>query len=299
MGRLEKIVVLTVLFLVAVILGVSLNQGGDPLEPALEGAAPDGLVAEAPSAGGPDGEGAQPAGGATERGGEATQPGPSGLLFGGIEQEQTPRQDQDLAGETAPEPVPEPAQAPVEQPVIEQPVIGQPVIGQPVIGQPVIGQPVDGQPAPQPAAPAVADPGLLTTEGLTKALVPDLMIYTWAQGDSFPQLAERYFGSSLEVGRLRKANEGRDEASLQVGDRIFVPVRASAPTERLTRDEQVAGEWDGGVYRVKAGDMLGKIAQEVYGSASRWRLIYEANRDVLASPDDLKVGMALRIPRVD
>ena len=43
MGRLEKIVVLTVLFLVAVILGVSLNQGGDPVE-----AAPEETLAQAP-----------------------------------------------------------------------------------------------------------------------------------------------------------------------------------------------------------------------------------------------------------
>lgn len=50
------------------------------------------------------------------------------------------------------------------------------------------------------------------------------------------------------------------------------------------------------VYVVKAGDSLSKIAQAVYGDASRWKEIYEANKDKLKNPDQIKPGQELVIP---
>ncbi|TAK22330.1 MAG: LysM peptidoglycan-binding domain-containing protein [Chloroflexota bacterium] len=52
-----------------------------------------------------------------------------------------------------------------------------------------------------------------------------------------------------------------------------------------------------GTYRVLPGDTLTSIAQSVFGDATRWRLLYDANRDVIG-PDSshLLVGAHLRIP---
>ncbi len=52
-------------------------------------------------------------------------------------------------------------------------------------------------------------------------------------------------------------------------------------------------------YTVQSGDTLYKISRDYYGTASHWRAIYEANRDVLASPGLLSVGQKLRIPWED
>jgi hypothetical protein len=49
-------------------------------------------------------------------------------------------------------------------------------------------------------------------------------------------------------------------------------------------------------YTVQPGDTLGKIAQQLYGDARLWPLIFEANRDKLSSPSLIRVGMELRIP---
>ncbi|MEA3639116.1 MAG: LysM peptidoglycan-binding domain-containing protein [Lamprobacter sp.] len=49
-------------------------------------------------------------------------------------------------------------------------------------------------------------------------------------------------------------------------------------------------------YEVRAGDTLSRISARVYGDASAWRRIYEANRDLLATPDALTLGMSLVIP---
>jgi nucleoid-associated protein YgaU len=256
MGRLEKIVVLTVLFLVAVILGVSLNQGGDSVDPLPAGALAQGETQ-------PDQPQTPGASGA------AAQDGPVGVLNTALQQEG--------AGEPV---LLDPAQAGKQE------------------ATPAPGAEAAAAIASKPDAAPVAGV-LVTTEGLADSLDPDVMIYTWAEGDSFVALAERYFGSRLEVARLRRVNEGRAEADLRVGDRIFVPRRAPEAGELLAKSASAAGQWEGGVYRVENGDMLGKIAKKVYGSASKWRVIYEANRDVLASPDSLEVGMALRIPRLE
>jgi len=49
-------------------------------------------------------------------------------------------------------------------------------------------------------------------------------------------------------------------------------------------------------YVVQKGDTLGSISTRELGTAKKWESIYEANRDRLKSPTDLKIGKSLRIP---
>jgi nucleoid-associated protein YgaU len=49
-------------------------------------------------------------------------------------------------------------------------------------------------------------------------------------------------------------------------------------------------------YTVQPGDTLSSIARQVYGQASLWRVIFEANRDTLPAPGLIKPGQVLRIP---
>ena len=51
-----------------------------------------------------------------------------------------------------------------------------------------------------------------------------------------------------------------------------------------------------GTYTVQSGDTLSAIAQRHYGKASRWREIFEANRDQLDNPDLIQPGQVLRLP---
>ncbi|HET6318416.1 MAG TPA: LysM peptidoglycan-binding domain-containing protein [Chloroflexota bacterium] len=55
-----------------------------------------------------------------------------------------------------------------------------------------------------------------------------------------------------------------------------------------------AGEQE---YEVQSGDTLLSIAEQFYGDATKWRPIYDANKDTIgADPDKLKLGMKLKIP---
>jgi nucleoid-associated protein YgaU len=48
---------------------------------------------------------------------------------------------------------------------------------------------------------------------------------------------------------------------------------------------------------VVAGDTLSAIAQQLYGDASLWPRIFEANRDQIFDPDLIYPGQTLRVPQ--
>ena len=52
-------------------------------------------------------------------------------------------------------------------------------------------------------------------------------------------------------------------------------------------------------YTVKKGDYLSKISKEVYGDASKYNVIFEANKPMLKDPDLIYPGQVLRIPALD
>ena len=51
-------------------------------------------------------------------------------------------------------------------------------------------------------------------------------------------------------------------------------------------------------YTVSPGDSLGAIAIKFYGNVDKYPLIFQANRDILPSPDDIQVGQRLSIPKL-
>jgi nucleoid-associated protein YgaU len=49
-------------------------------------------------------------------------------------------------------------------------------------------------------------------------------------------------------------------------------------------------------YEVQPGDSLSKIAKHVYGDASRWKEIWEANKASIPNPDLIHPGQQLSMP---
>jgi nucleoid-associated protein YgaU len=70
-------------------------------------------------------------------------------------------------------------------------------------------------------------------------------------------------------------------------------VVSGGSSQLTSKDEQTMQ-----TYTVVAGDSLSKIAKRVYGKASLWRKIYEANRDHIKDPDLIFPGQLLRIPEI-
>jgi LysM repeat protein len=49
-------------------------------------------------------------------------------------------------------------------------------------------------------------------------------------------------------------------------------------------------------YTVKPGDSLSKIAKEMYGNPNEYQKIFDANRDQLRDPNQIRPGQQLKIP---
>ncbi|MGV3524877.1 MAG: LysM peptidoglycan-binding domain-containing protein [Candidatus Sericytochromatia bacterium] len=74
-------------------------------------------------------------------------------------------------------------------------------------------------------------------------------------------------------------------------DQLQVSVQGSAsPSVSLDTAPQFT------LHTVKRGETLGKIANQYLGNANRHPEIYQANRDDLRNPNDLRIGMTLKIP---
>jgi nucleoid-associated protein YgaU len=56
------------------------------------------------------------------------------------------------------------------------------------------------------------------------------------------------------------------------------------------------GSGAGQTYTVKSGDTLSKIAKELLGDGNAYMTIFNANKDQLSDPNQIKPGQVLKIP---
>lgn len=101
------------------------------------------------------------------------------------------------------------------------------------------------------------------------------------------------------INRKKKADfsgvtSSVDTTADKAGKADFSGVTSSVDTTADKIGEPVSSS-----YTVKAGETLSHIAQHVYGKASAWNTIYDANRDQLDNPDRIQPGQVLRIPARD
>ena len=155
-------------------------------------------------------------------------------------------------------------------------------------------------PAPERSAPA-----------------PTAAKYTVVAGDSLWSIAEEHYGDGHMWTKLKAANPGIED-NVKVGQVLNLPskdellspakgAKSAAKTETTPGATKPGGspvaetsaaksEAQPHTYVAESGDTLFKIAAKVLGNGHRWRELLELNKDKLTAPEDLKVGMELRLP---
>lgn len=154
--------------------------------------------------------------------------------------------------------------------------------------------------------------------------------YTVAPGDTLSKIAGRVYGDVLKYDRLLRANAEllKGSIEIEVGQRLLIPcaeeaqlprhadttagaprrakpagVAMSAPPSDNPDDpvSTVAppGRGCGIFHRVARGEILGNISMMRYGTSRNYLRIFEANRDILETPESLEVGDLLYIPCLD
>ena len=151
-------------------------------------------------------------------------------------------------------------------------------------------------PAAEPAAPA---------EARRSTPVPAGQTYTVEAGDNLTRIAAELLGDGERWDELLHANADQLDApeNLRVGMVLKLPADArnaepatGQASDAVTPKPGGADDADTRQYTVQAGDNLTRIAARQLGDGDRWRELYEANADRLASPDALFAGQTLRLP---
>lgn len=112
--------------------------------------------------------------------------------------------------------------------------------------------------------------------------------HTVQAGETLSSLAKRYYGSESAADVIRNANAAIRNDRLREGMVLVLPESG--------RGSEIPSPMQPASYTVQRGDTLSGIARKFYGPDAGWRILYEANRDQMPSPDSLRVGMVLAIP---
>lgn len=72
-----------------------------------------------------------------------------------------------------------------------------------------------------------------------------------------------------------------------------------APDVAVASEDATAAAAGKRTYAVRANDSLSVIAKRVYGDATKWRVIQDANREVLGDSEMLRIGQILEIPELE
>ncbi|MFA6384457.1 MAG: LysM peptidoglycan-binding domain-containing protein [Candidatus Omnitrophota bacterium] len=97
----------------------------------------------------------------------------------------------------------------------------------------------------------------------------------------------------LSFGKSRRLNDRTSPAA--AANAPLEPVAQAVPAEQPSEPDAPVFE----EYKVQDNDTLQKISLKFYGSINKWTAIYDANRDVLKSPDSIYPGKTLRIPAAE
>ncbi len=125
--------------------------------------------------------------------------------------------------------------------------------------------------------------------------------FRWAvarKDDTFEKIAEREFGRKSLWTAIARANPLKDPERLRAGDRIKIPLDPDNPQGRPETPEQLPEPPKVVEYTVQPNDTLSGIAKKMYGSVRFVDFLFDANRDRLRSPDDLRLGQVLIVPPV-
>lgn len=122
--------------------------------------------------------------------------------------------------------------------------------------------------------------------------------------ETLTSIANHYYNDPTLAEDLAKYNNLANPNEVRKNHRLRIPdasvlIRGGAPARPVSSPSQRGEDRTASrarTYTVQSGDTLSEIAQDVMGSAGRWRELYNHNRAVIANPDNVVEGTVLRIP---
>lgn len=216
----------------------------------------------------------------------------------------------------APSPPPAPAAASTEDPIDSSAPVGLPIVDDPVDStQPSAGDPAaQVRPVPVDVLEHRTDVAPLAVTGTRPSVTRPVQVPTNARTDSYVvqendnlwAIAQKTLGAGHKWQLIAQANPGVDPSRLSPGTVLIIPATAPAAVapsspravDRPTAEDPLGLGLNRDMREVEVGpnDSLWSIAQREYNDGAKWKILFEANKDRLTSPDDLRLGQKLRVP---
>ncbi len=114
-----------------------------------------------------------------------------------------------------------------------------------------------------------------------------------AAGDR--KTTREYIEVQVEVPSIEKENRVPKRSAETSAPATNYETTSTAGT--VVEDIDVIAEEEFVDYKVQKNDTLQKISMKFFGTTKKWKKIFNANTDILRSPDKLKPGMTIRIPK--
>lgn len=137
-----------------------------------------------------------------------------------------------------------------------------------------------------------------------RLIQPEFFEHVVQPNERMQTIAAKYFDSGDNWAIIARANPFVDPQKLKVGMVLRIPKDPQnlqgKVIGRETRPGVIESHTDTQAttieYVVRPGDSLSVIAQRIYGSSRHARFIFDSNRDILKSMDDISVGQLLKLP---
>jgi nucleoid-associated protein YgaU len=155
--------------------------------------------------------------------------------------------------------------------------------------------------ASPPALPPLAQDALNMSERVMPEASASFIEHRVKRGENLSEIAQQYLGDANRYPLIFEANRASlsNPDALRVGMTLTIPLPSQVPA---TPGEVSAilsppePESNFVQHRVKRGESLSDIAQQHLGNPNRFPEIFNLNRSDLRNPNDLRIGMMLKVP---
>ena len=161
------------------------------------------------------------------------------------------------------------------------------------------------------STPKVANPSRRGGQSVRTAA--QMIRHKVASGETLSKIASKYLGSAGKWRVIANANPKlvTHDGRVREGVILLIPVKnvprevaaAGQPSTHAPNKPSHTRTASGTTkstrvqtYTVKKNDTLGQIAQKLLGSTRRINDLLKANRSLITDPDDIRIGMVLKIP---
>ncbi len=128
----------------------------------------------------------------------------------------------------------------------------------------------------------------------------DVIVRLVITDGSQTKLNQQYYVESIKLGEDHESNGDinytltlREYRRPEIIARVKTAISATAVNLKERETKSVPNKR---TYKVVPGDSLSRIARKMYGDASKWGAIYNANKDKIKNPNIIKVGQVFTIP---